>query len=100
MTYLELYRSRPFFFFVHFAQPDASGTRPGEDSQEYTDGLVSDDHWTGKILEKLKALGLSGRTAVYITADHGFDEGLKSHNDAPYVFLATDRQGGRAQGPA
>ena len=92
-AYLELYRARPFFFFVHFAQPDAPGTSPGENSQEYTDGLVGDDYWTGKILAKLKALGLSGKTAVYITADHGFDEGLKSHSDAPYVFLATTDKG-------
>lgn len=98
MTYLELYKSRPFFFFVHFAQPDASGHKSGEDSQEYTDGLVSDDFWTGRILEKVKALGLSGKTAVYITADHGFDEGLKSHGDAPYVFLATTDKGVERRG--
>lgn len=89
MLYLEQYRDRPFFFFVHFAQPDTSGHAKGEDAQEYTDGLVSDDYWTGQVLARLKALGLGGRTAVYITADHGFDEGLKSHSDAPYVFLAT-----------
>jgi len=89
MLYLERYRDRPFFFFVHFAQPDTSGHAQGENSQEYTDGLISDDYWTGRVLARLKALGLSGKTAIYITADHGFDEGLKSHNDAPYVFLAT-----------
>ena len=27
---------------------------------------------------------------IYITADHGFDEGKKTHKDAPYVFLATN----------
>jgi hypothetical protein len=25
-----------------------------------------------------------------VTADHGFDEGLTSHFDAPYVFLGTN----------
>lgn len=93
MQYLEQYRARPFFFFVHFGQPDASGHAQGENSREYNDGLVGDDYWTGQVLAKLKALGLSGKTAVYITADHGFDEGLKSHNDAPYVFLATTDKG-------
>ncbi len=43
-------------------------------------------------------MGLSGRTAVYITADHGFDEGLKSHSDAPYVFLATTDKGVERRG--
>lgn len=93
MQYLERYRDRRFFFFVHFGQPDASGHGFGEDSREYNDGLVGDDYWTGQVLAKLKALGLAGRTAVYVTADHGFDEGLKSHGDAPYVFLATTDKG-------
>jgi hypothetical protein len=93
MQYLEQYRSRPFFFFVHFAQPDTSGHASGENSQEFTDGIVSDDHWTGRVLAKLEALGLAGKTAVYITADHGFDEGRRSHGDAPYVFLATTDRG-------
>ncbi len=72
--------------------------RAGEDSQEYTDGIISDDYWTGKVIARLKALGLSGKTAVYITADHGFDEGLKSHADAPYVFLATTDKGVQRRG--
>jgi hypothetical protein len=93
MDYLEQYKSRPFFFFVHFAQPDHAGHAYGENSQQYTDGIVSDDYWTGQILAKLRALGLSRSTEVYITADHGFDEGLKSHGDAPYVFLATTDSG-------
>jgi hypothetical protein len=98
MAYLEQYGSRPFFFFVHFAQPDTSGHASGEDSQEYTDGIISDDYWTGQVIARLKALGLSGETAVYITADHGFDEGLKSHADAPYVFLATTDKGVQRRG--
>ena len=98
MQYLEQYRDRPFFFFVHFAQPDTSGHAKGENSQEYTDGLISDDYWTGQVLAKLRALGLYGKTAIYITADHGFDEGLRSHNDAPYVFLATTDKGVERRG--
>ncbi len=93
MAYLEQYESRPFFFFVHFAQPDHVGHANGENSQQYTDGIKSDDYWTGMILAKLRALGLKSKTEIYITADHGFDEGLKSHGDAPYVFLATTDDG-------
>ena len=87
---LERYQAKPFFFFVHFAEPDHSGHRHGENSQDYTDGLISCDEWTGRILAKLKELDLDKRTLVYVTADHGFDEGHKAHSDAPYVFLATN----------
>lgn len=87
---LEAYKDRPFFFFVHFAEPDHAGHKHGENSTEYNDGLISDDLWTGRIIEKLRALGLYDRTLVYVTADHGFDEGLQGHRNAPYVFLATN----------
>jgi len=89
IQYLKQYRDQRFFFFVHFAYPDHAGHQYGEDSQQYTDGIISDDQWTGRVLDELKALGLTARTEVYITADHGFDVGQKTHGDAPYMFLAT-----------
>jgi len=63
--------------------------------------LISNDLWTGKIMEKLKELGLYDKTLIYVTADHGFDEGQTTHRDAPYVFLGTNdpkvtRRGERA----
>lgn len=90
MDLLEKYKETPFFFFVHFAEIDHNGHRHGEDSQEYTNALISGDYWTGKIMEKLKTLGLYEKTKIYVTSDHGFDEGKKTHFDAPYVFLATN----------
>jgi arylsulfatase A-like enzyme len=52
-------------------------------------------------MQKLKDLKLYDKTLIYVTADHGFDEGKKGHRDAPYVFLATNdsevtRRGERA----
>jgi hypothetical protein len=98
---IEQYKEQRFFFFVHFAEVDTNGHQYGENSKEYNDALISADKWTGKIMEKLKELGLYDKTLIYVTADHGFDEGLKSHNDAPYVFLGTNdtmvmRRGERA----
>jgi len=93
MELLERYRDRPFFFFVHFAQVDHQGHRYGENSKEYNEALISADTWTGKIMQKLKDLNLYGQTLIYVTADHGFDEGMKTHADAPYVFLATNDPG-------
>ncbi|MHC4157173.1 MAG: alkaline phosphatase family protein [Planctomycetota bacterium] len=98
---IDKHKDQRFFFFVHFAEVDQKGHRHGENSKEYNDALVSADTWTGRIMEKLKALGLYDKTLIYVTADHGFDEGKKSHRDAPYVFLATNdpkvmRRGERA----
>lgn len=89
---LEQYKDKPFFFFVHFAEVDHSGHKSGENSKEYNDALISNDLWTGKIMARVKELGLAGKTQVYITADHGFNEAAKNHSSAPYVFLATNNK--------
>jgi len=98
---LKEYKDKQFFFFVHFAEIDHKGHKHGENSREYNNALISADHWTGKIMEKLKALKLYDKTLLYVTADHGFDEEKKTHRDAPYIFLATNdpkviRRGERA----
>ena len=89
---LEKYKDKPFFFFVHFAQVDAAGHKNGENSKEYNDALISNDLWTGKVMEKVRELRLADRTQIYVTADHGFDEDGKTHKFAPYVFLATNNK--------
>ncbi|HUT11181.1 MAG TPA: alkaline phosphatase family protein [Thermoguttaceae bacterium] len=87
---LEKYKDKPFFFFVHFAEVDHSGHGHGENSKEYNDAIISNDTWTGKIIAKLKELGLYDETLVYVTADHGFDEGGGGHGYAPFVFVGTN----------
>jgi len=87
---IEKYKNRPFFFFVHFASVDHNGHRFGENSKEYNDAIISNDAWTGKIIAKLKELGLYDKTLVYVTADHGFNEGATGHSYAPYVTLTTN----------
>jgi hypothetical protein len=87
---LDQYKDQRFFFFIHFAQPDHAGHQFGENSEEYSQGIISDDEWTGKIVAKLRELGIHGETLIYVVADHGFDEGLRSHSYAPYMALGTD----------
>jgi predicted AlkP superfamily pyrophosphatase or phosphodiesterase len=91
------YRDKPFFFFVHFADVDHNGHKHGENSKEYNDALISCDAWTGRIADRLKSLHLYDTTRIYVTADHGFDEGMTHHKNAPHVFLATND--GRVKGP-
>ena len=79
-----------FFLFIHFQEPDSFGHPFGENSAEYTTSVQYDDEWLGRIVQKLEELGVRSRTMIYVTADHGFDEGKTTHADAPYVFLASD----------
>ncbi|MBN2082104.1 alkaline phosphatase family protein [bacterium] len=90
---LEEYRDQPFFFFVHFADVDHKGHKYGENSAEYSAAIVSSDYWLGRIEDKLAALGLAESTLIYVTADHGFDEDMHTHKDAPFVFLGTNDPG-------
>lgn len=87
---LDQYKGRRYFMFVHFADVDSQGHKFGENSEEYTDALASCDVWLGKLEAKLAALGQLDNTLIYVTADHGFDEGKRTHRDAPYVFLGTN----------
>jgi predicted AlkP superfamily pyrophosphatase or phosphodiesterase len=98
MELIEKFKDKRFFFFVHFAEVDHNGHRFGENSAEYTTALISCDSWTGKIMHKLEELKLAGNTLIYITADHGFDEGMTRHSNAPYVFLATNDKAVRKNG--
>ena len=98
---LEKRKDHRFFFFIHFPEPDHAGHANGEDSKEYAGAIQSDDECTGRIMAKLKELGLYNKTLIYITADHGFNPGQQGHSYAPYVFLATNdpkvsRDGDRA----
>ena len=92
------YRHQRFFIFVHFAEIDAKGHDFGENSKQYNDAMISCDKYSGVIIKKLKKLGLYRKTMVYITADHGFDEGLKNHKNAPHVFLASNDKNLKKQG--
>jgi len=98
---IEQYKHKPFFLFVHFAEPDRAGHAYGENSPQYNTALESDDTCTGQIVEKLKQLGLYNKTYIYITTDHGFDEGKKTHGRATRAFIVTNdpkvrRDGDRA----
>jgi hypothetical protein len=100
LQYLEVFRNRPFFFFVHFADVDQMGHYFGENSREYNNALLSCDAWLGNLVRSLKNMDIYRDTLIYVTSDHGFDEGQRNHLDAPYIFLATNdprvaRRGGR-----
>jgi len=93
IDYIEEYKRQRFFAFFHFQEPDEPGHIYSENSKEYSDGIIVDDYWLGEIVDKLKTLDIYEETLIYVTSDHGFDEGKKWHINAPDVFLATNDSG-------
>lgn len=90
LQFLENNKDNHFFAFFHFSDPDFAGHASGENSIEYEQAIELCDNWLGQIINKLSALNISQKTLIYLTADHGFDEGALSHWNAPYIFLATN----------
>jgi len=90
---LETLKEQPFFAFFHFSDPDHAGHAHGENSQEYSEAILTCDLWLGEIVAKLRELGIYEKTLIYVTTDHGFDEGRKSHRDAPAIWLVTNDPG-------
>jgi hypothetical protein len=72
-----------------FREPDVIGHVAGENSPDYSNSLVELDMWLGLIVDKLIELGIYENTNVYLTSDHGYDEGGFRHGNGPYLFLAT-----------
>ncbi|MCX5796084.1 MAG: alkaline phosphatase family protein [Elusimicrobia bacterium] len=93
LSALKRCRGSRFFAFIHFEEPDEQGHVFKDGSPEYKDAIRAEDRWLGRLMAKLKELGLDDRTAVFVVSDHGFDPGLNSHRKAPYTFLAVDRPG-------
>lgn len=89
---IEKYQSDRFLLFVHFAEPDGAGHKYGENSLEYSDAIIENDAWLGKIISKLTELNLQKKTMIYVAVDHGFDEGEKSHINAPFSIYAMNDQ--------
>jgi hypothetical protein len=91
LNFIENRKNNLFFVFFHFSDPDTAGHfQGGENSDAYEQAIERCDYELGRILDKLNAVNLIQKTQIYLTADHGFDEGGKAHNNAPYVFLASN----------
>ena len=92
MGFLNTYKDKRLFAFFHFGDADTAGHEYGEYSNEYSNAIIMYDQWLGSIISKLKELKIWDKTLLYVTADHGFDEGGKTHENAPDFFLATNNK--------
>lgn len=93
LQFLQNNSENHFFAFFHFSDPDEAGHNQnggGENSVLYENAIVRCDNWLGRIRSELDALNLTQDTLIYVTADHGFDEGGYTHYKSFYSFLATN----------
>jgi hypothetical protein len=87
---LETHQNDRFLALFLFREPDVIGHLAGENSVAYSNSIINDDYWLGQIVAKLQQLGIYDRTLIYVTTDHGFDEGEDRHGNAPYGFFASN----------
>ncbi|MBI5770545.1 MAG: sulfatase [Verrucomicrobia bacterium] len=76
LAFIERNRDRPFFLYLAHAMPhlpfDASPAFKGKSPRGlYGDVVAELDDSTGRILERLRALGLAEQTLVIFTSDNG-----------------------------
>jgi arylsulfatase A-like enzyme len=91
IAFIEAHRDRKFFLWVHFYDPHLSyEPHPevpsfGNARVDLYDGEIrfTDLHF-GRLLARLRALGLWDRTAVVVTGDHG--EGFGEHGVTEHGF--------------
>lgn len=62
---------RPRLALVHLTDPDDAGHKHGWMSPRYLEGVRRADTAVGELLVGLDRAGLSGRTVLILTADHG-----------------------------
>jgi arylsulfatase A-like enzyme len=84
IAFLDHNRDRKFFLWLHFYDPHLDyqrhpeAPRFGAAPADLYDGEIwFSDHHLGRVLARLKELGLWERTAIVLTGDHG--EGLGEH---------------------
>ena len=91
IAFLETHRELKFFLWVHFYdphlsyEPHAEVPSFGSNRMDLYDGEIRfTDLHVGRVLDRLRTLGLWDRTAVVVTGDHG--EGFGEHGITEHGF--------------
>ncbi len=89
ITLLEEMAEDRFFLWVHFYDPHhpyVSQRHPDVESPEaYADEINFVDEQVGRLIAKLRALGIEDDTIVVVVADHG--EGLDQHGELRHTYF-------------
>jgi arylsulfatase A-like enzyme len=110
LEFIEEKKEKPFFLHFNLNTPHASYSPPSQDMlyvkkmipseaffkfespvQRYIGEIVYTDREVGRLIEKLKSLGIYENTLIVVTGDHG--ELFSSHHDYSYHFIMKTRFG-------
>lgn len=82
----------PFFMFLHYFDPHWPHEAPERFTEQYRDGYYAEiaffDEQFGMLMDALRALGLSEKTLVILTSDHG--EGRGQHGEITHSTFLYD----------
>lgn len=90
MQFLRKKSDRSFFLWLHYFDPHRSYTAPEPfrnriPGSPYHAEVAYVDHEVGRVLNEIERLGLSPRTHIVITSDHG--ESLGEHGEATHAHF-------------
>jgi arylsulfatase A-like enzyme len=95
-TWLEENRNEKFFLFLHYFDPHlpfepykqfrfTSLPEIAFAADKYDTEIAYTDHYIGKVIDRLKLLGLYDSTLIILTGDHG--ESLGQHGEQEHSFF-------------
>jgi arylsulfatase A-like enzyme/Tfp pilus assembly protein PilF len=90
IEWLEQHQDNKFFLFAHYYDPHAPYDPPDPFASRFSDDpydgeIAYTDECVGRVIKKLKDLGLYDSTLIVITADHG--ELLGEHGEPTHSFF-------------
>lgn len=89
LEWLTKHKDEPFFYFLHYFDPHTLYEPPEPFATSFKDNpyageIAYTDHCIGKVVDKLKELGLYDSTLIIITGDHG--EMLGEHGESEHQY--------------
>jgi arylsulfatase A-like enzyme/Flp pilus assembly protein TadD len=93
VEFIRAHRGEPFFLWLHYFEPHSPYHPPERFRARIPDSayhaeVAALDFQIGLVLRELERLGLTQRTIIVLTADHG--EGLGQHDEPTHSFLVYD----------
>ena len=90
VAWLERHRDKKGFLFLHYFDPHQDYEAPGPWGERFADQpylgeIAYTDHCIGKVVQKLKDLGIYDSTLLIVTSDHG--EMLGEHGEVTHMYF-------------
>ena len=90
VQWLEQHHEERFFLFLHYFDPHDPYKPPEPFATRFKDNLYDGeiaftDHCVGKVLDKLKRLGVYDNTLIIVVGDHG--EMLGEHGESRHMYF-------------